>query len=92
MKKLSLTITIILGLAIGAAAQSGGGLFQRGAVSDEIYYGYGSYAYKTGKVSPGFPNHGQTDNQNAPLGSGIAVLATLGAAYAFSKSHRRKKG
>ena len=49
MKKTITTLTFILGLAIGAMAQmAGGGLFQRGAVSDEIYYGYGDYAYRTG--------------------------------------------
>ena len=91
MKKTITTLTLILGLAIGAMAQmAGGGLFQRGAVSDEIYYGYGDYAYRTGKVTIGFPNHGLTDNQDAHLGTGVAVLATFGAAYAFSKTHRRK--
>ena len=39
---------------------------------------------------PGLPGHGITDNvDGSPLGSGIAVLVSLGAAYAFAK--RRKE-
>ncbi len=38
---------------------------------------------------PGLPNHGMTDNVDAPLGSGIVVLLGLGAAYGFAK--RRKE-
>lgn len=44
MKKTILTLAIVLGLALGASAQWGGGLFQRGAVSDEDYYG-ATYGY-----------------------------------------------
>ena len=40
-----------------------------------------------GLVLPG--SHGQTDDSNAPLGSGIAVLMGLGAAYTLKK--RREK-
>lgn len=38
---------------------------------------------------PGLPGHGSSDNQDAPLGSGLVVLVGLGAAYAFAK--RRKE-
>lgn len=90
MKKTMTTLTLVLALSVSAVAQQGGGLFQRGAVSDETYYGYYTNDCKTGAATPGLPNHGETDNQDAPLSSGIAVLVTLGAAYAFSKSNRRK--
>lgn len=44
MKKLALTIVIILGLGLTSfAAPNGGGLFQRG-VSDEEYYGSAYYS------------------------------------------------
>ena len=92
MKKLALTIAIILGLSLSTFANpNGGGLFQRGMV-DEEYYGMGYYnngMRTTG--APMLPNHGLSDNQNAdgPLGSGIAVLLGLGAAYLVGK--RRKE-
>lgn len=37
---------------------------------------------------PVLPSHGETGNQDAPLGTGIAVLTTLGVAYLVGK--RRK--
>ncbi len=79
MKKLILTLSIILGLSMASFAQ--GGLFERGDVTDSYYNRDGN---------PLIPNHGQTGNQDAdvPLGGGAAVLITLGAAYALGK--RRK--
>ena len=41
MKKIALTIAILLGMTLFATAQNGGGLFQYGMVSDEAYYGNG---------------------------------------------------
>jgi len=91
MKKLALTIVIILGLGLTSfAAPNGGGLFQRG-VSDEQYYGsayYSQYRDNQGGMMPVLPSHGETGNQDAPLGTGIAVLTTLGVAYLVGK--RRK--
>ena len=94
MKKLTLTIAIVLGLSMTTFAEGnpGGGLFQRGMV-DEEYYGMGSYSngLRTGNP-PMLPYHGQSDNQNGdqtPVGSGIAVLLGLGAAYLVGK--RRKE-
>lgn len=84
MKKLALTIAIIIGFGIGVYAQ--GGLFQYGAVSDEEYYGAGSNApYRNGYNMPLLPYHDQTENQNAPIGEGILILVGLGAAYAINK-------
>ena len=87
MKKLTLTIAIVLGLSMTTFANpnQGGGLFQRG-VMDEDYYGAG---FRDGTATPMLPYHGQTDNQDAPVGSGIAVLLGLGAAYLVGK--RRKE-
>ena len=94
MKKLVLTIAVVLGMTLGASAQyfanndaqpnQGGGLFGRGMVSDEMFYG----ASGTNGL-PLLPLHGQTDNQDAPLGSGALLLIGFGAAYAASK--RRKE-
>ena len=94
MKKLALTIAIVLGVTFGAMAQqSGGGLFQRGLVSDEVYYG-GGYGYDDYYDYRGtglfLPIHGQNDNQDAPVGSGIAVLLGLGGAYLVAKKRREE--
>ena len=91
MKKLVLTIAVVLGMTLGASAQyfanndaqpnQGGGLFGRGNTTE--YDGEG------GSGTPLLPLHGQTDNQDAPLGSGALLLIGFGAAYAASK--RRKE-
>ena len=89
MKKIALTLAVVLGITIGASAQhfsengqpNNGGLFGRGATSE------GSSNAQNG-ATPLLPTHGQTDNQDAPLGSGALLLIGFGAAYAASK--RRK--
>ena len=93
MKKLVLTIAVVLGMTLGASAQyfakndaqpnQGGGLFGRGMVSDEIFYG------AAGNGLPLLPLHNQDGDQDAPLGSGALLLIGFGAAYAASK--RRKE-
>ena len=99
MKKLALSIAIVLGMALGATAQQssyfsngnkntlGGGLFGRGYATSE-YEGYRDGMTSLGLL-PGLPNHLQEDDQDAPVGSGIAVLLGLGAAYLVGK--RRKE-
>ena len=92
MKKLVLTIAVVLGMTLGASAQyfanndaqpnQGGGLFGRGNTPQ--YEGEG------GLSTPLLPLHGQEGNQDAtPLGSGALLLIGFGAAYAASK--RRKE-
>ena len=84
MKKLALTIAIVLGLGLTTFADpNGGGMFQRGA-SEEQTNNRDLFS------SPVLPNHGQTGNQNAPLGTGIALLTTLGAAYLVGKKRREE--
>ena len=39
---------------------------------------------------PGLPGHGGNDNADAPLGSGIALLTALGAAYLVGKKRREE--
>ena len=85
MKKLALTLAIVLGLSMTTFAD-GGGLFQRGAEKETA-----NGVYNRG-FGPIMPDHGQTGNQDgdpSPLGSGIALLAGLGAAYLIGK--RRKE-
>lgn len=88
MKKSILTLAIVLGMTLGASAQWGGGLFQRGAVSDEDFYGaaYGYQDRTTGGLLNLPGSHGETDDQNgAPLGSGALLLIGFGVAYAMKK-------
>lgn len=90
MKKLVLTIAIVLGMTIGASAQyfgdngqpQGGGLFGRGETRD---------GDNSGSVStPLLPGHGQSTSQDAaPLGSGALLLVGFGAAYALAKKERK---
>ena len=84
MKKIALTIAIVLGLGLTTFANPGG-MFQRGT-TDEEYTGTSSYFRDGG--SPMLPNHGMNENQNAPLGTGIAVLTALGAAYLVGKKRK----
>lgn len=91
MKKLVLTIAIVLGITIGASAQEGG-LFGRGPQRGVNNYDYtmgNSFETRDGLMLPG--SHGETGDQSGevPFGSGIAVLIGFGAAYAMSK--RRKE-
>lgn len=80
MKKLVMTIAIVLGLSMASFAQ--GGLFQRGT-TDENTSNRGGM--------PVLPGHGESGNQDGgettPLGSGIVALMGLGAAYLVGKKH-----
>ena len=83
MKRVIMTLAIVLGLGMASYA-NGGGLFGQGqAVAEE-----NSTSVMTGTRlggAPNLPGHGESGNQPAPLGSGIAVLIGLGAAYAYAK-------
>ena len=91
MKKLVLTIAIVLGMTIGASAQyfsdngqsNGGGLFGYGATRDADN--------GDGVSAPLLPGHGLNTNQDAetPLGSGALLLIGFGAAYALSKRSKK---
>ena len=92
MKKIALTIAIVLGISFSSIAQEmGGGLFQYGApVEEESTNYFFSYNREGGLIVPGLPgSFGSDDNQSAPLGSGTLLLIGMGAAYAAAK--RRKE-
>ena len=79
MKKLALTIAIVLGMGIAASAQ--GGMFKYGEEPEQNREG--------GVMTPGLPGqHGMTGNQNAPLGGGALLLIGFGAAYAAAKKRK----
>ena len=96
MKKLVLTIAIILGMTMTTFAD--GGLFQRGYNAKNGFSGYSIYfnskeneeMLRENEIYPMLPAHGQTDDQNAPVGSGIAILMGLGAAYMVAKKRREE--
>ena len=83
MKKLALTIAIVLGMSMTTFAD-GGGLFQRGAEPTEMN------SRERGMLTPGHPVHGETGNQDAPLTTGIMILTALGAGYLIGKKRREE--
>ena len=90
MKKLIITTAIVLGFGLTSfAAYNGGGLFQRG-VSDEEYYGMGYTSQYRDNDGPMLPNHGSSENEDAPLGTGIVLLSVLGGAYLVGKKRREE--
>ena len=87
MKKLIITTAIILGLCLTSfAGPNGGGLFQRGESNEQT----GFMNNRTSGATPALPNHGLDQNQNAPVGSGIALLLGIGGAYLVAKKRKEK--
>ena len=93
MKKLALTIAIVLGMTMTTFADDGG-LFTR---ANNAKNGSSGYAYFNSSrlggddpVTPALPGHNLDTNQSAPLGSGIALLAVLGGAYLVGKKRREE--
>ena len=83
MKKLALTIGIVLMMGLGASAQTS--LLGKEGGYDE------SFMDRDGSTTPLIlPSFGDDDDADAPLGTGIAVLTTLGAAYLVGKRRREK--
>ena len=85
MKKLILTIAIVLGLSMTTFAD-GGGLFQRGNTPEQ------KGNREDNSAGLALPGHGTPANADAdvPLGTGIAVLAVLGGAYLVGKKRREE--
>lgn len=86
MKKLALSLAIILGMTIGASAQDRG-LFGKGPSGDETTYSTRGGESEGGLLKlPG--SHDSTDDAPAPLGGGALLLIGFGAAYAMSKKRK----
>ena len=93
MKKLALTIAIILGMTMTTFAD--GGLFNRGnnakyGQNSGFIYFNAQDAVSQDVATPLLPPHGSDGNVDAPLGSGIALLTALGAGYLMSKKRREE--
>ena len=84
MKKTLTTIAILLGITLCATAQNGGGIFERGYVSEE------ASNPRSGESLLSLPgSHGSNTDTDAPLGGGIAVLLGFGAAYALKRRNKQ---
>ena len=84
MKKLALTIAVVLTMGLSSFAQDGG-LLNRGVSFDK--HGREGGEQIDGPLLPG---HNEPGDHNAPLGSGVAVLLGLGAAYLIGKKHEEE--
>ena len=88
MKKILLAVAIVLTVSFSANAQRGG--------KDTFFMDWEDVSNgldrdpdpTAGPYFPGFPQHGETTNQSAPLGSGLLILTALGAGYTLSKKNK----
>lgn len=94
MKKIVLILIIVLGVCANMYSQGKAsnceqatGLFGRGVVSDEVFYGAGitRKGLQGNGTLPGLPTHNLHGDQPAPIGSGIAILTLFGVAYLVGK-------
>lgn len=88
MKKLVLTIAIVMSFVMSVSAQeeNKGGLFKRGAMPTET-------ATRQTPLLALPTQHGQSGDQSTdsvPVGSGMAVLVGLGAAYLVARRRKEK--
>ena len=89
MKKLALTLAIVLGMSFGAFAQEGG-LFGYGFVGEQNNWSNTGWNRSGALIFPTLPTtFGATNDQPAPLGSGALLLIGFGAAYALKKKNQK---
>ena len=72
MKKIILTIAIVLGIGFGVNAQSDAFFTQS----------FSDYRNSDDVGTPRLPAHALTSNQDAPVGTGLLLLAGMGLGYA----------
>jgi LPXTG-motif cell wall-anchored protein len=80
MKRIVLSIALVLTLCLSASAQSDG-------FFASTYQEYGKES-RAGAATPGLPGVGTDQDQSAPLGSGLLLLAGMGAAYALRRKNK----
>lgn len=85
MKRIAITLAIVLGITLGASAQNRG-LFGMGPEHGESYDSY-DRTTNGGLMLPS--SHGTSQDQDAPLGSGALLLISFGAAYAMKKNRKK---
>ncbi|MBQ6082906.1 MAG: hypothetical protein IJK92_00920 [Bacteroidales bacterium] len=84
MKKIILTISIILTLGFYASAQSDG-FFSNWS---DGYSDRASSDFFIPNIGMPDTNIGVTDNSNAPLGNGLIIFSILGAGYFILKNKK----
>lgn len=85
MKKILLTIVVIMTISLSTNAQSDG--FFRTNNFDDFDYRSGSGI--GGEIGFALPSgHGYDYDTNSPLGSGLLVLAAFGIGYAVNKKKK----
>ena len=85
MKKLALTVAIVLSMGLSVMAQDGG-LLNRGVSFDKQQ----NSGLRGDGTTPALPPFGDDDNHDGPLGGGVAVLLGLGAAYLIGKKRNEE--
>jgi len=101
MKKLIVTIAIVLGMGIGAIAQTDGGLMGRGDMPENYNNWSSNWATTQEWLTSGLRTggdgllslpgtHGSDQDATAPLGTGIVILLSLGGTYLVAKRRKEK--
>ena len=78
MKKVIATVAIILGLGVGANAQSDAFFTQN----------FSDYRSSENVETPRLPAHALTTDQDAPVGTGLLLLAGMGLGYAALRKRK----
>lgn len=98
---LMLALSAVLLLPMGVSAQKGGGIFYRGDKAENAEnvslmnrgatggYNISTEHFGSG-TNGGYQIGTEQFGQDAPLGSGLFIMAAAGAAYAFSKRKKNK--
>jgi hypothetical protein len=101
MKKLIITAAILFAIGMTSLNAQNSGLFNRGLTNEsetnDLDNNSNSFNSDNslggragGQINPVLPGqHGLSDNQGAPLGNGILLLAGMGVA--FAACHKRKE-
>ena len=81
MKKVLVTLSLVIVLGLGASAQS------------DAFFSYSDVDNQNRQSNglgdmPALPMRGQNTDQSAPIGSGLLILAGLGAAYALKRKEK----
>ena len=82
MKKILFAIAFIMIMSLGTSAQNDS-FFRTNNVDDFDYRNGSGTGNEIGFTLPA--GHGYEYDTNAPLGSGLLILAALGAGYALKK-------
>ena len=87
MKKILFAIAIVLTMVVSANAQRNDGFFSNW--NNDIY------GTRDGEDDPLLPlipgvDYSNTNNSNAPLGSGLIILSALGAGYTIARKHKKE--